>query len=193
MIQPRMLPLVFKYIVRHQARSLLTLGGIASAMFLFCAVQAMRSGVAEATEETAGETTLVVYRENRFCPFTSELPEDYGRKIAAIHGVAEVSPMRIVVNNCRAALDVVTYRGITETTLRRMDVSLLDGSIEEWTRHNDAAVVGVRLTPNDCYGLASAGGFCSGQCQGQAQGASGIQGRSLRPRLLVFPACAPKP
>jgi len=140
-----MLPLVLKYIVRHQARTLLTLGGIASAMFLFCAVQAMRDGVAEATQETADETTLVVYRENRFCPFTSELPEDYGRKIAAIPGVAEVSPMRIVVNNCRAALDVVTYRGVTEASLRSMDLMLPEGSIDDWTRRNDAALVGVRL------------------------------------------------
>lgn len=153
MIQPRMLPLVLKYIVRHRARTLLTLGGIASAMFLFCAVQAMRSGVAQATEETVGETTVVVYRENRFCPFTSELPEDYGRQIAGIPGVAEVNPMRIVVNNCRASLDVVTYRGVNETTLRNMDITLLDGSIEEWTRRNDAAVVGVRLAERRGLGV----------------------------------------
>lgn len=145
MIPPRMIPLVFKHIIRHQASSLLTLGGIASAMLLFCAVQAMRSGVAEATQASADDTMLVVYRENRFCPFTSELPEDYGRAIAAIPGVEQVSPMRVVVNNCRASLDVVTYRGITETALRGSGISLLDGSMDEWTRRNDAAVVGERL------------------------------------------------
>ena len=107
MIPPHMLPLVGKYITRHRARTLLTLGGIATAMFLFCAVQAMRTGVAATTQETASETNLVVYRENRFCPFTSELPQDYTRTIASIPGVKSVAPMRIVVNNCRASLDVV--------------------------------------------------------------------------------------
>jgi len=152
-IPPRMTPLVLKYIVRHCARTLLTLGGIASAMFLFIAVQAMRDGVAEATRATATDTTLVVYRENRFCPFTSELPEDYGSKIAALPGVAQVSPMRVVVNNCRASLDVVTYRGVTEPALREADFTLLAGSADDWLRRNDAAVVGERLATRRGLGV----------------------------------------
>jgi putative ABC transport system permease protein len=145
MIPSRMLPLVGKCIVRHRARTLLTLGGIATAMFLFCAVQAMRSGVAAATEKSASDNRLVVYRENRFCPFTSQLPQDYTRTIANIPGVKSVAPMRIVVSNCRASLDVVTFRGVEEATLNSADFTLLGGSINEWTRRNDAAVVGVRL------------------------------------------------
>jgi len=145
MIPVRMFPLVGKYIVRHRVRTLLTLGGIATAMFLFCAVQAMRSGVAAATQETASETTLVVYRENRFCPFTSELPQDYSRAIAAIPGVKTVAPMRIVVNNCRASLDVVTFRGVEEAALHDADFRLLGGSLADWTRRHDAAIVGERL------------------------------------------------
>jgi putative ABC transport system permease protein len=148
-----MIPLIFKYIVRHRARTLLTLGGIASAVFLFCAVQAMQEGVAAATEETANETTLVVYRENRFCPFTSELPEDYGRRIADIPGVVSVSPMRIVVNNCRASLDVVTYRGVLEDAVRDADFTLTAGSVEEWTRRTDAAIVGERLAARRGLGV----------------------------------------
>ncbi len=153
MIPARMAPLVGKYIVRHRARSLLTLGGIATAMFLFCAVQAMHSGVTSATRETAGETTLVVYRENRFCPFTSELPQDYARAIAEIPGVRSVSPMRIVVNSCRASLDVVTFRGVEEKALRDADFEMLAGGISEWTRRNDAAVVGERLAQRRGLGV----------------------------------------
>lgn len=145
MIPTRMVPLVTKYIVRHRIRTLLTLGGIALAMFLFCAVQAMRTGVAAATQETAGETSLVVYRENRFCPFTSELPEDYTRRIASIPGVASVTPMRIVVNNCRASLDVVTFRGVGEEAIHSGGFDLTAGSIADWSRRSDAAIVGERL------------------------------------------------
>jgi putative ABC transport system permease protein len=103
-------------------------------MFLFCAVQAMRSGVAAATEKSASDNRLVVYRENRFCPFTSQLPQDYTRTIANIPGVKSVAPMRIVVSNCRASLDVVTFRGVEEATLNSADFTLLGGSINEWTR-----------------------------------------------------------
>ncbi len=153
MIRPRIVPLVLKYIVRHRARTLLTLGGIASAMFLFCAVEAMRVGVEKATRETASDTTLVVYRENRFCPFTSQLPEDYGRVIARIPGVEKVSPMKIVVNNCRASLDVVTYRGVTEPAIHAADFTLVAGSLAAWTKRNDAAIVGERLAARRALGV----------------------------------------
>jgi putative ABC transport system permease protein len=142
----RAVPLVLKYVTRHRIRSVLTISGVGLAMFLFCAVQAMRSGVDDVTRRSAEETTLVVYRQNRFCPFTSRLPEDYGSRIARLPGVATVTPMQIVVNNCRASLDVVTFRGVPmEAFEGAFDVELLEGSISEWQRRTDSALVGERL------------------------------------------------
>ena len=80
----RVIPTVLKQIKRSPIRSTLTLGGIAIAMFLFVVVESMRTGVKEATEMTAGETTLVVYRENRYCPFTSRLPQYYEDRIESL-------------------------------------------------------------------------------------------------------------
>ena len=42
-------PLVVKQVIRHRVRTLLTVSGIAIAMFLFSAVQAMQRGVTQAT------------------------------------------------------------------------------------------------------------------------------------------------
>src|SRR5688572_11482000 len=97
MFAPKFIPLVVKQVVRHRTRTLLTVGGVAMAMFLFCAVQAMQGGVQEATQTTARDTTLVVYRQNRFCPATSRLPQYYGDRIAKVLGVVSVVPMKIVV------------------------------------------------------------------------------------------------
>ncbi len=80
----RCIPYVLKQVTRHRVRSLLTIAGIAIAMFLFTTVQAMNRGVTEATRATANDTTLVVYREDRYCPATSELPQDYQRRIEEI-------------------------------------------------------------------------------------------------------------
>lgn len=148
MIAPRHLPLVLKYISRHRTRSLLTILGVATAMFLFCAVQAMQRGVDAATQRTAEDTTLVVYRENRFCPFTSQLPENHQRTIAEVPGVRSVVPMMVVVNNCRASLDVVTFRGIPPDNMnpRQFEgLRVTDGSLEEWRSRSDAALVGSQL------------------------------------------------
>ena len=148
MIAPKFIPLVCKQVTRHRARSLLTIGGVATAMFLFVAVQAMQRGVHTATHESAGDNTLVVYREDRFCPFTSRLPEYYLPQIERIDGVRSAVPMKVVVNNCRASLDVVTFRGVPGDRFARQyapSFNIIEGSIDQWTRRSDAALLGETL------------------------------------------------
>jgi putative ABC transport system permease protein len=144
----KFLPLVLKYIVRHRGRSILTLGGVATAMFLFYSVQAMQQGVREATVRSANDTRLVVYRQDRYCPFTSNLPENYASRISKIAGVKSVVPVKVVVSNCRTGLDVVTFRGIPPESFDQTafgHVQLIDGSLETWKRRSDAALLGERV------------------------------------------------
>ena len=144
----RVIPTVFKQIRRSPIRSFLTLSGIAVAMFLFVMVESMRTGVREATQATANETTLVVYRENRYCPFTSRLPQYYGDRIERVEGVASVVPMQIHVSNCGASLDVVTFRGVPNDDIESAmakDGTISDGSIETWKQRGDGAIVGSSL------------------------------------------------
>ena len=144
----RVIPTVLKQTKRSPIRSTLTLGGIAVAMFLFVMVEAMRTGVKEATELTAGETTLVVYRENRYCPFSSRLPQYYEDRIVQLDGVASVVPIQIHVSNCGASLDVVTFRGVPRDSIQHAiakDGIIVDGSIADWKKRGDAAIVGSAL------------------------------------------------
>ena len=143
-----MFPLVWKQILRSPIRSSLTIAGIGVAMFLFTTVETMRAGVEAATTEQAGDATLIVYRENRFCPFSSRLPQYYGDRIERIDGVRDVVPMQIHVSNCRASLDVVTFRGIPEEdfkTILKGGNQISSGSVADWNRRSDAALVGESL------------------------------------------------
>lgn len=148
MLPIKFVPVVLKYVSRQWVRSLLTITGVALAMFLFYSVDAMQRGVREATQLSADDATLVVYREDRFCPFTSRLPENYQRRIEEIPGVRSVIPMKIVVNNCRASLDVITFRGVPSDAFDSGmfdGIDILSGSKENWKRRGDAALVGQRL------------------------------------------------
>jgi putative ABC transport system permease protein len=156
----RFLPVVWKPLVRRRTRTILTTLGVATAMFLFGAVRALHEGLREATSRTAKDSVLVVYRQDRFCPFTSRLPEDYEARIRRVPGVAEVVPMRIVVSNCRASLDVVTFRGVPREAFaageaRRFRV--VQGSLEDWLRRTDAALLGRTLA--DRRGLSAGDRF----------------------------------
>ena len=151
--------LSWKQIARHRLRSLLTIMGVAAGMFLYTAVQSMQSSLKVATESGANESTLVVYRENRFCPMTSRLPEHYLAEIQRIDGVVEAIPIQISVNNCGASLDVITFRGVPPETLASYnpDLDIIDGSFEDWAGRSDAALVGENfarrrgLTPGDAF------------------------------------------
>jgi len=148
MLAPRFIPFVLKQLVRRPVRAALTVLGVAVAMFLFTAVRAMQNGVREATTAGARETTLVVYRQNRHCPFTSRLPQHYERRIAAVPGVAGVLPVQVVVNNCRAGLDVVTFRGVPPERARAFferSVKVGAGALDAWAARSDAALVGRTL------------------------------------------------
>jgi putative ABC transport system permease protein len=136
--------LAAKQVSRHRLRTVLTLAGIASGIFLFTAVETMQASLRLATETSAGDTTLVVYRENRFCPATSRLPEHYLDEIRRIPGVREAIPVQIVVNNCGASLDIIAFRGVPPTDLPRYnpDLEVIAGSIDDWTGRDDAALLG---------------------------------------------------
>jgi putative ABC transport system permease protein len=138
---------VVKQVVRHRTRSFLTIAGVMVAMFLFITVQTLQQGVQEATEVSAADQTLIVYRENRFCPATSRLPEHYQTRIEKVAGVASVVPMKIIVTNCAASIDVITFRGIPADRLDSLSKSwtLVNGSLEQWRKRSDSALVGERL------------------------------------------------
>lgn len=139
-----LLRLSWTQLVRHRVRSLLTVLGVASGMFLFTAVETIQRSLAKATEESAADTTLVVYRQNRFCPSASRLPEHYADEIRRIPGVREVIPVKIVVNNCGASLDVITFRGVPDDLLAKFapEIEVIEGSMEEWQKRGDGALLG---------------------------------------------------
>ena len=151
--------LAVKQVSRHRLRTALTLAGIASGIFLFTAVETMQASLRHATEASAGDTTLVVYRENRFCPSTSRLPEHYLDEIRRLPGVKEAIPVQIVVNNCGASLDIIAFRGVPPAELPRYnpDLKVISGSIEDWMRRDDAALLGENfalrrgLEPGDSF------------------------------------------
>lgn len=154
-----LLLLSIKQLVRHRLRTMLTVLGVAAGMFLFTAVETVQRSLSLATESTAADTTLVVYRENRFCPATSRLPEHYAAEIRTIPGVREVIPIQIVVNNCGASLDVITFRGVPEGELRQYapEIAIIAGDVSAWKRRDDAALIGEQfarrrgLSPGDQF------------------------------------------
>jgi len=138
-------PYVFRTAFRARARSLLTILGGTLAMMLFAFVRTVDGGVQDLAERTA-QPVLVVFQDSRFCPLTSELPVRYEQEIRKIDGVQEVLPTLIFINSCRSNLDLVTLHGVPHDQLESLyDLDVSAGSVADWKRRSDGALVGERL------------------------------------------------
>lgn len=138
-----MLTYVLKTLWRHRTRSLLTVSGAAVAMFVFCFVGSVQEGLHRLTTGADADRSLIVFQENRFCPTSSRLPEDYARQIEELAGVREVMPIQVWTNNCRASLDIVVFNGAAPDQIQKSrPVTLTVGSWSDFQTRRDAAIVG---------------------------------------------------
>ncbi|EMB16418.1 MULTISPECIES: ABC transporter permease [Rhodopirellula] len=134
---------VLKTLWRHRTRTLLTVTGAAVAMFVFCFVGSVQEGLHRLTTGSDADRSLIVFQENRFCPTTSRLPEDYSRKIKEVSGVRDVMPIQVWTNNCRASLDIVVFNGADPQQIKSTrPLTLTNGNWETFAKQRDAAIVG---------------------------------------------------
>jgi putative ABC transport system permease protein len=142
----RFLPYVAKNLLRHRVRTLLTISGAAVALGVFAVVGAVQDGLAGLTRSQQTERSLIVFQANRFCPSTSKLPENYAGQVAKMAGVADVIPIQVFMNNCRASLDLVVFHGVPPDKLRAFrDLTLTAGDWPSFTSRTNAAIVGASL------------------------------------------------
>src|SRR5690348_6860027 len=95
------------------------------------------------TENQEAGQTLIVFQENRFCPQSSKLPQDYAATIAKLPAVAEVTPIMVFTNNCRASLDAIVFQGMQPEQLQQWrPIEIRSGNWEAFARQDDAALVG---------------------------------------------------
>lgn len=134
---------VLKTLWRHRTRTLLTVTGAAVAMFVFCFVGSVQEGLHRLTTGSDADRNLIVFQENRFCPTSSRLPEDYERVIAEIPGVRDVMPIQVWTNNCRASLDIVVFNGADPKQIQQArPLKLTSGDWQQFQSTRDAAIVG---------------------------------------------------
>lgn len=139
----RFLPYVWKTLWRHRTRSLLTVSGASVAIFVMCFIGSIQEGLNRMVQGEDAQRRLIVFQENRFCPTSSRLPEDYARQVAQVAGVKDVLPIQVWTNNCRASLDVVVVHGVPAAKLpEHRQVRLVQGQWPAFTGRTDAAVVG---------------------------------------------------
>lgn len=165
----RFVPYVLKNLTRHRVRTVLTIGGAAVALGVFAVVGAVQDGLAGLTRSQQSDRSLIVFQANRFCPSTSKLPEDYARQVTKLPGVADVMPVQVFMNNCRASLDLVVFHGVLPEKLRTFrNLTLTAGDWSSFTGRRNAAIIGASLARR--RGLSLGNTFSIGEVSVQIAG-----------------------
>jgi putative ABC transport system permease protein len=140
---PRLTKLARRNLGRRLQRTLLTIGGVAAAIALFVLVESLAAGLDRALSGSEAARTLIVYRQNRYCPQTSFLPEIDASRIEKIDGVASVLPVKVYLSNCRASLDVIAFHGVpADEVFDARKIQLIDGDRATFEARGDAALIG---------------------------------------------------
>ena len=164
-----MIHYVIKTLWRHRMRTFLTASGAAVAMFVFCFVGSVQEGLNRLTTGADANQSLIVFQENRFCPTSSRLPLDYANQIEKIPGVAEVMPIQVWTNNCRASLDVVVFNGADSHKIQQhRPINLQQGRWATFQSRRDAAIVGKNVARR--RGIAVGDQFSIGDISVQVAG-----------------------
>jgi putative ABC transport system permease protein len=138
-----LLKLLRRYLAQRPGRTLMTIGGVASALLLFVCVESLAAGLNRALASGASARTLIVYRKNRYCPQTSFLPERYTSLIEGVPGVRTVLPIKVFLSNCRASLDQISFQGApVDRLLQSRSIELLEGDLDRFRREAKSALVG---------------------------------------------------
>jgi putative ABC transport system permease protein len=89
--------------------------------------------------------------------------------VAQIPGVADVIPIQVFMNNCRASLDLVVFHGVPPEKLRTFrDLTLTSGDWSAFASRQNAAIVGASLARR--RGLAVGQTFSIGEVSVQVAG-----------------------
>jgi putative ABC transport system permease protein len=136
-------PLVWAALRRRKARTLLTAFSIATAFFLFGALQGINLGIARMEKLLDIPALLVMSRVRMDAP----LPLAHAARIRAIRGVTAVSPMTALVGTYQSPSNVIVVIGMDLPALLAMspDMKVAPDQMAAVERTRSGVLVGVSM------------------------------------------------
>ncbi len=142
----KFLPFAFKSLARNPVRALLTLLGVAVAIFLFTGVVSLDQGMQRMLTNSSGDDILVVFDKYQGCPPLSKLPISHQGQVADLPGVADTMATLFLLSSCSRATDLVAVHGIEPGKFRDFrKIDLPDEQYRTFAQERGAAIVGEQI------------------------------------------------
>jgi len=142
----KFLPFAFKSLARNPVRALLTLLGVAVAIFLFTGVVSLDQGMQRMLTNSSGDDVLVVFDKYQGCPPLSKLPTSHQGQVADLPGVADTMATLFLLSSCSRATDLVAVHGVEPEKFRDFrKIDLPDDHYRAFAQERGAAIVGEQI------------------------------------------------
>jgi putative ABC transport system permease protein len=141
--------LLFRNILGHPVRSLLTIGAVAVAVFLICLLHAVSSGMTRALDATSVNRLLVQSAVSLYV----DLPLSYQQKLAAVPGIESICKWQWFGGRYEQEKGgYFAQFAITPETFQTSypEMVVIDGSYDEFAKLRTACIVGRQMA--DKYG-----------------------------------------
>ncbi|MCU0867696.1 MAG: ABC transporter permease [Planctomycetes bacterium] len=134
--------LLWRNVLGHPVRSLLTIGAVATAVFLVCVLQAVTSGLTRTLNASAANRLLVQSAVSLFV----DLPLSYQQKLATVAGVEAICKWQWFGGRYEQDKDSFFPQfGIDPETFLASypEITLVEGDYEQFRRERTACIVGL--------------------------------------------------
>lgn len=135
--------LVWRNILAHPIRSVLTFGSVVVAVFLLCVLNATTRALTSTTERATTNRLVVQSAVSLFV----DLPLAYESRIATISGVEKICKWQWFGGIYRDPSNFFAQFGVDSTTLSETypELEIIDGSYEDFTRDRTGCIIGADL------------------------------------------------
>jgi putative ABC transport system permease protein len=140
----KFLPIILRNLARNRRRTILTVVSIAVSIFIFAALMSLPAVVNEIMRDRISALRVICHNK---AGFTYQLPEAYGRTIAAIPHVEALTGYTVLITTYRDPRELIGVAGIDPEAIRTLwpDWGASPEAVAEFQRARTNALVSADL------------------------------------------------
>ncbi len=142
----RLLPLIFKNLIRAKVRFAVTVLGCGIAAFMVCFFLAADYSVGRLFRQADAANQILISQLDKHCPGTSRLNDAELERLRQIPAVEEILPTKVIMTDCGATGDVIVVHGIDKDRMRLFrDYQIDEPTYNRWIATKNGVIVGEEI------------------------------------------------
>lgn len=142
----RLIPLIYKNLIRSKVRLFVTVLGCGIAAFMVCFFLAADYSVGRVFRQAESANQILISQLDKHCPGTSRLNDAELERIRQIPEVEELLPTKVVMTDCGATGDVIVVHGLDRERISKFrDYQMDNTTYNRWISTKNGVIAGTQI------------------------------------------------